>query len=107
MRLTNDTNAPPLLAVACPRLLHGAIQLRVGFSDVVLHLVGSLVDLHDLRLLHHNLLVELLVQTGELDEVLLDLLNGFVPALDGPERGLRLATAVALKQLGWISKQET
>ena len=98
-RLTNDANTPPLLPVARTSLLHRPVQLRVRLDDVVLHLVGTLLDLHSLGLLDHDLLVELLVKPGELNEILLDLLDGLVAPLHGAERRLRLAAAVALQQL--------
>lgn len=96
--LTTDAQANPLLPAGTPRRLDGAAELDVALVQVLDHLLALLLDNGDLLLLLHDQGVHVLEQLGELDHLLLDLLDGGVAVLDGAEDGPRLPAAVALHQ---------
>ena len=101
--LTADKQAPPLLPVAASSLFDAGIQLGVCLIDVDHDLFALLIDLLDLFLLLHNILVYLCKELSELLHLSFNFLDSFMSALYGSECRLCLAASVALEQLSHAS----
>lgn len=97
-RRTSNAKADPLLLARLLGCLDGDVDLLVALVEVLNHLFALLLDLGDLDLLLHDEGVHVLEQLGQLDHLLLDLLELLVAVLDGAEHDARLAPPVALHE---------
>lgn len=75
-KLTDNAQGVPLPSSGVAGACDCAVQLGVGFLDVVVCFLGALVDLGDGRLLLVDELGYFLVQLAQLNHVLLDLADG-------------------------------
>ena len=82
---TGDAQADPLLLPCRSRLDDCLIQLLVSLVEVLDRVLGLRVNVLNSGLLLHNGCLHVLEELGELDHLALDLLDGFVSALDGAQ----------------------
>lgn len=94
--LTADTQAPPLLLAGLARGVHGHANLLVTLVEVLDNLLALLLDLRDGGLLLDDEDVHVLEELGQLDHLLLNLLQGSLAVLDGRQHGVGLLLATGL-----------
>ena len=100
--LTNNEQAPPLLAVASPGRRDGRTDLLVCFYDVVANFLSFLLDVLHHGLLLHDDLVEVLEQLCQFHHLSLNPLDGLVTLLDISQARLCLSAAVGTEELQMI-----
>lgn len=97
--LTDNQQAPPLLASSRARLFYCLANLFLGLFDVGLDLFAALVNNfdHGFLFLHH--LLHLVEQVGKFDNGLFDALDFVVSGLDLAESGSGFTTTITAEEL--------
>lgn len=98
-RLTDNQQAPPLLASPRARLFYSLANLLLGLLDVGLDLLTTLVDNFDHGFLFFYHLFHLVEKVGKFDDGLFDALDFVVSGLDLTEGGSGFATAITAEEL--------
>lgn len=97
--LTDNQQAPPLLASPRARLFYCLANLLLGLFDVGLNLFTALVDNFDHGFLFLYHLLHLVEKVGKFYDCLFNTLDFVVSGLDLAERGSCFATAIATEEL--------
>lgn len=95
-KLTNDTQADPLLLASRLRSDDGSADLFIALIEVLDGLLGLLLDVGDGNFLLNNEGIHVLEQLCQFNQLLLDLCQLNLSVLDGVQHGLCLALSVAL-----------
>lgn len=95
-KLTNDTEADPLLLASLPGSVDSDADLLVTLVQVVNHLLALLLNLRNGSFLLDDQGVHILEQLRELVHLLLDLEQSLVTVLNGTEGSTSAALAVTL-----------
>lgn len=101
--LTDNQQAPPLLASPRARLFYCLANLFLGLFDVGLNLLTALVDNFDHGFLLFYHLFHLVEKVGKFDDSLFDALDFVVPGLNLAEGGSGFTTAITAEELYNVS----
>jgi hypothetical protein len=95
---TANAQANPLLLSGPPCRLDGASELNIALVQIVDHLLTLMLDIANLFFLLDNQGIHILEQLGQLDHLLLNLLDRGMTILNRAEDGSGLPAAVTLHQ---------
>lgn len=101
--LTEDAQADPPLPSRRSRLVHCLVKLLISFVEMHNRILSFSVDMLYGGFLLDDRGFHVLEQLSELNHLSLNLLDGFMPTLDGTQCGLRLTSAVLCEELGIVS----